>query len=105
MKLHCIVCELEVENLGQVISGDANIVQPLAGTAFRTYGHYGSTIFDPMDGSYLDIVLCDTCLTKRIHYTHENIDQQIAEANTKHKTLINEELLSVLEDIENSFIK
>lgn len=32
------------------------------GLAFRSYGQYGSTSFDPMNGEYLEINLCDECL-------------------------------------------
>lgn len=36
--------------------------QPSEGTCFITYGHYGSTAFDPMDGTYIEINICDPCL-------------------------------------------
>lgn len=36
--------------------------QPYGGLAVRAYGAYGSTIFDPMDDTYLEFVICDTCL-------------------------------------------
>lgn len=39
-----------------------NSDQPYGGTLFRTYGHYGSTFFDPMDGQYLELIICDPCL-------------------------------------------
>jgi hypothetical protein len=38
--------------------------QPAEGTAFQSQGHYGSTVFDPMDGSYIEINVCDDCLRK-----------------------------------------
>lgn len=37
---------------------------PYKATAFITRGHYGSTFFDPMDGSYIEINVCDECLVK-----------------------------------------
>ena len=50
----CFVCGKELENIGRN--------QPLEGTEFSTYGHYGSGVFDPMDGSELAINICNTCL-------------------------------------------
>lgn len=56
--LPCIVCGSELDNVG--IETEVN--QPYAGTAFTSYGHYGSTVFDPMDRSHLEINVCDNCL-------------------------------------------
>lgn len=55
--LPCIVCKCALPN----IPGTHN--QPSGGTEFMTEGHYGSTVFDPMDGSILAINICDQCLT------------------------------------------
>jgi hypothetical protein len=52
------VCGRELRN----IFDDATN-QPGDGTTFETHGHYGSTAFDPMDGTYLEINVCDPCLT------------------------------------------
>ena len=57
--LPCIVCGRELDN---VFSESEN--QPNNGLAFSSHGHYGSTVFDPMDGTYLEITVCDRCLTK-----------------------------------------
>lgn len=38
--------------------------QPSGGLSFHTYGHYGSSFFDPMDGSAIQIAVCDDCLVK-----------------------------------------
>lgn len=57
----CIVCGTALEPTGPSLEGDIN--QPYAGTAFTTYGHYGSTVFDPMSDRYtLHINVCDPCL-------------------------------------------
>ncbi len=42
------------------------------GLHFRTYGHYGSTIFDPMDGTYLDVAICDECIMKNLKKVRGN---------------------------------
>lgn len=36
--------------------------QPSEGTEFRTYGHYGSTFWDSLDGEELVLNVCDDCL-------------------------------------------
>jgi hypothetical protein len=43
---------------------DEDISQPYDGLAFQSQGHYGSTVFDPMDGTYLEINICDECLLR-----------------------------------------
>lgn len=63
--LACIVCRSELESAIPVpppFAEDGN--QPSEGTAFQSYGHYGSTAFDPMDGSRIEVNICDECLTK-----------------------------------------
>lgn len=56
--MNCIVCKTELRNID---AGDVEN-QPAGGTAFQSSGHYGSTAFDPMDGTYLEINVCDGCL-------------------------------------------
>jgi len=55
--LPCIRCDKPLDN---VFEGSIN--QPSEGTAFTTGGHYGSTVFDPMDGTEIEISVCDECL-------------------------------------------
>lgn len=57
---YCIVCNREMANIN--VAG----MQPRGGLCFSTGGHYGSTVFDPMDGSRLEISLCDSCVTAGI---------------------------------------
>lgn len=58
--LPCIVCGRELEDA----SGDENYNQPYAGTAFRSRGHYGSTVWDTMADRWvwLEINVCDPCM-------------------------------------------
>ena len=65
-KIPCLVCGKELDNwVYESRGGDSEIeVHPMDGLQFRTYGHYGSTIFDPMDGTFLDIAICDPCIMK-----------------------------------------
>ena len=59
----CIICNRELE---PAFSG-CETNQPYGATSFITHGHYGSTIFDPLDGSYLEINICDDCLAERVN--------------------------------------
>ena len=54
--LPCIVCGRELE-------GCSLPNQPLDGLSFYTRGAYGTTLFDPMDGSYIELNVCDPCLS------------------------------------------
>lgn len=63
---NCIVCDKELRNVGSLPKG-ADLNQPNGATTFMTHGHYGSTVFDPMNPSvWLEINVCDDCLTERI---------------------------------------
>lgn len=60
--LPCVACGKKLEHAMPEPLTDDN--QPYPGTTFHSYGHYGSTVFDPMDGTYLEINVCDECLKK-----------------------------------------
>jgi len=55
--LRCIKCGAELHN-----HMDGQGHQPSGGLSFTTWGHYGSTFFDPMDGSALQVAICDGCV-------------------------------------------
>lgn len=74
-KLNCIVCSVELENWGYVYP-NKKVVHPIDGTVFRAYGNYGSTVFDPMDASYLDVVICDRCLTDRMDRAYKGVNEE-----------------------------
>lgn len=57
----CIVCGAALEDGGWQGS-EPYFNQPSGGTGFTTHGHYGSTVFDPMNGNTLSISVCDPCL-------------------------------------------
>jgi len=57
--LPCIRCD---KPLQPAIAGAEN--QPIGGTEFFSYGHYGSA-YDPMDGTAVVINLCNECLMQR----------------------------------------
>lgn len=76
MKTNCIICSTEVENWDEAYPADNPQVHPINGTVFRTYGQYGSTVFDPMDASYLEIVVCDSCLKDRLDLTYAGVNAE-----------------------------
>lgn len=66
-KIGCIACGKELDNLEYDMKDKVVEVHPMSGLHFRTYGHYGSTIFDPMGtGEYLDVAICDVCIMKNL---------------------------------------
>lgn len=68
-KISCLSCNKELNNMEYTSrSGETKVeVHPMDGLHFRTYGHYGSTIFDPLGtGEYLDIAICDVCIMKNL---------------------------------------
>lgn len=40
------------------------------GVSFHTHGNYGSEVFDPMNGTYLEIYVCDDCLLDKKEKIH-----------------------------------
>lgn len=57
--LNCIVCDKE---LTSAIPDGMGENQPYQGTVFTSGGHYGSTVWDPMSDTFLEITVCDECL-------------------------------------------
>lgn len=76
MKTHCLICDEQVKNWDEAYPKGEEQIHPVDGTVFRTYGHYGSTVFDPMDASYLEIVVCDQCLGARLDRTYEGVNKE-----------------------------
>jgi hypothetical protein len=56
--LPCIVCGRKLEP----VSAEHIPKQPYAGTTFISHGQYGSTVFDEMDRTFLELNVCDPCL-------------------------------------------
>ena len=62
MILPCLCCDKKLESS---IPNNLNIInQPNNANIFKSYGHYGSDLFDPMNGEYLEINICSECLEK-----------------------------------------
>lgn len=58
--LPCIKCGRELRN---VFPGHVEN-QPNDGVVFTTSGNYGSRVFDSLNGSILEITICDPCLVE-----------------------------------------
>lgn len=63
----CLVCGRELKPIFSDISGHR---QPDGATMFTTHGNYGSTVFDELDGTQLQINICDGCLKERSGRAH-----------------------------------
>lgn len=68
----CFKCE---EPMQRAFEGGYEL-QPDAGLHFDTGGAYGSTVFDPMDGSSLNILICDDCIVEAARKGHVLLDQK-----------------------------
>ena len=75
MKINCIKCHRELEHW-DVYAEEEQQMHPIGGTVFRTYGNYGSAVFDPMDATYLEISVCDECLRDVMQHTHRGVNQE-----------------------------
>ena len=71
MPLPCFCCGTELRSAFPNHSGDW---QPTDALTFHASGQYGSE-FDPMDGSILEVNICDQCLqarAERVFLVREN---------------------------------
>lgn len=57
--LPCIVCQRALSDIGSGSDNHANDANE-----FRAHGQYGSRVFDPVDGTYLAVNICDDCITQ-----------------------------------------
>jgi hypothetical protein len=74
----CIVCDSYIPNWDY----QNDVVHPLAGLSFISYGNYGSAVFDPMwENQHLEIVICDKCLVAKVHHVHGNGVEQVIESS------------------------
>ena len=76
MEKRCVCCNKELED-----ALDHKDSPTLDGIYFRSYGNFGSTVFDggEFTGEYLELYLCDECLVGRSHKIHHykkcNVEQ------------------------------
>lgn len=95
--LDCIVCDKPLRN----DCGDA-LNQPTYGLAWYTNGHWPSSLFDSMDGSHLEISICDECMvakaSRQIAFVPPSERQEAFEGAHLYSTDELEALLKGLED-------
>ena len=91
MKINCIMCSVGLENWD--VYPTKTVVHPIGGTVFRAYGNYGSTVFDPIDASYLDIVICDGCLTDRMDRAYKGVNEEYRAKLDANKAEMEKELI------------
>lgn len=63
--LPCIRCGKQLQPAFRAHDDDPDWLkanQPYAGTTFRSHGQYGSTVFDEMGRTYLELNICDACM-------------------------------------------
>lgn len=58
--MNCICCKKELDNF------DPPRNQPIGGTEFLTYGHYGSAVTDNLGQSVFIVNICDDCLNEAL---------------------------------------
>lgn len=103
MKTNCIICDKEVKNWDQAYPEGNTKIHPIGGTVFKTYGHYGSTVFDPMDATYMEIVICCDCLKPRTQHTYISVDEEYKQQLDIHRVEMNELLEQLnLVDMDNN---
>ena len=59
MTLPCIVCKKDLKGVSSPTSEPNH---PTDALSFTSHGQYGTRVFDPMDGTWIEINICDPCL-------------------------------------------
>ena len=57
----CVVCGKRLEPVFDCLHN-----QPNDGIVFTSQGNYGSTVFDPFDGTAVSVNICDSCFKKAV---------------------------------------
>lgn len=61
--LNCFRCDVALEDAIPGTEEHPVENQPYKGTVFVATGQYGSTAWDPFNGDWLELNICDDCLT------------------------------------------
>jgi hypothetical protein len=65
MKYNCFCCEREIDAVSW--AEDVSPPHPYDALHFRTHGHYGSAVFDPVTAyKCIDVVICDLCIMEKL---------------------------------------
>lgn len=65
VKRICIVCDKRLESSKWGSLKDNLEIPPLDGIYLESAGNYGSSEYDPMDGSRCETYICDPCFKKK----------------------------------------
>lgn len=99
--MKCFGCDKELDNWDYERNGRQSY-HPMGGLHLMSYGHYGSAVFDPMDGSTLNIAVCDECLRKHEdRITIMEPTDEIKAAREQHRQEQQELLEVFLDEIES----
>jgi hypothetical protein len=60
--LACIGCHRALTAVFPDAMNEGDYVQPAEANSFTSSGTYGSRVFDPLDGSHVQVNVCDDCL-------------------------------------------
>lgn len=83
-------------------------VHPMGGLHFTTYGHYGSRVFDPMDGkgTKLDIAICDECLIRGVQKVYgtgfSDVHEIALHENGEYRAAMQKKKSSLAEILDNA---
>jgi hypothetical protein len=81
-------------------------VHPMGGLHFETRGHYGSRVFDPMDGkdTRIDIAICDECLIAGVNKVYgtgvSNVQEIALYENAEYRAEMQKKRVSFVEIVD-----
>jgi len=71
--LPCVVCGRVLQPVFADFATESGYVQPDDANTLSTTGTYGSTVFDPVDGTELHLNICDPCMVTAIEAGRTNL--------------------------------
>lgn len=79
-ELDCFKCGKKLQTS---LPGSTVYNQPSEGLVFISYGQYGSTVFDPMNDTYLELNICDLCVAA--HKEHVLLVRRIRDVSFEYE--------------------
>jgi hypothetical protein len=69
----CFICSKQIESWHSELCHFSNNPGNYCpgGTHFTSTGNYGSTVYDPMDGHKIHIIVCDDCFKQNLNRIYE----------------------------------
>lgn len=74
----CFVCDKQLREEDVPVNENVECIGIIHDAVVcRTYGNYGSTVFDPMNSDFLEFYICDVCLiNRRDKVTHVHVGRK-----------------------------